>query len=222
MINEFSGQKFPCSEFVPQGPGYESVTGLARACAIQGSIPGEDFVNGSAYIKSAFGYDDSHKWRNFGVIVAFTLLFMGLHLVATEYITSERSKGEVLVFTRNALKKHSQKTSNDEESGEVSTAQQDGRDDSAEVSDVEKQTSVFHWRDVCYDVKIKGEDRRILDHVDGWVKPGTLTALMVCTHMTIKGRVLTNESRVHQELVKPHYWMFSLAELRWVLSPETC
>jgi ATP-binding cassette, subfamily G (WHITE), member 2, PDR len=31
---------------------------------------------------------------------------------------------------------------------------------------------------VCYDVDIKGETRRILDHVDGWVKPGTLTALM--------------------------------------------
>jgi ATP-binding cassette, subfamily G (WHITE), member 2, PDR len=28
------------------------------------------------------------------------------------------------------------------------------------------------------DIKIKGEPRRLLDHVDGWVKPGTLTALM--------------------------------------------
>lgn len=32
---------------------------------------------------------------------------------------------------------------------------------------------------MVYDIKIKGEARRILDHVDGWVKPGTLTALMV-------------------------------------------
>lgn len=31
---------------------------------------------------------------------------------------------------------------------------------------------------ICYDVNIKGTTRRILDHVDGWVKPGTLTALM--------------------------------------------
>jgi ABC-type multidrug transport system ATPase subunit len=42
-------------------------------------------------------------------------------------------------------------------------------------------TSVFHWNNVCYDIKIKKETRRLLDHVDGWVKPGTLTALMgVC------------------------------------------
>ncbi|KAK7408022.1 Multidrug resistance protein [Neonectria punicea] len=178
MINEFSNQRFACSNFVPQGPGYESATGLSRACAIQGSIPGEDFVHGSAYLSSAYGYADSHKWRNFGVIVAFTLLFMGLHLISTEYISSERSKGEVLVFTRDALKKHSRKARNDEESGETERAPQMGKDDPGEVSDVEKQTSVFHWRDVCYDIKVKGEARRILDHVDGWVKPGTLTALM--------------------------------------------
>jgi ABC-type multidrug transport system ATPase subunit len=31
---------------------------------------------------------------------------------------------------------------------------------------------------VCYDIKIKKKTRRLLDQVDGWVKPGTLTALM--------------------------------------------
>ena len=40
------------------------------------------------------------------------------------------------------------------------------------------QTDVFTWKDVCYDIEIKGESRRLLDNVSGWVKPGTLTALM--------------------------------------------
>lgn len=40
-------------------------------------------------------------------------------------------------------------------------------------------TSVFHWEDLCYDIQIKGKDRRLLDNVDGWVKPGLSTALMV-------------------------------------------
>ena len=31
---------------------------------------------------------------------------------------------------------------------------------------------------MTYQVKIKKEDRVILDHVDGWVKPGQITALM--------------------------------------------
>src|SRR2546429_4123855 len=40
------------------------------------------------------------------------------------------------------------------------------------------QKDVFTWRDVCLDITIKGESRRLLDGVSGWVKPGTLTALM--------------------------------------------
>ncbi|KAJ5758627.1 abc drug exporter protein [Penicillium odoratum] len=41
-----------------------------------------------------------------------------------------------------------------------------------------KQTAIHQWQDVCYDLKIKSENRRILDHVEGQVQPGTLTALM--------------------------------------------
>ncbi|RTE78866.1 hypothetical protein BHE90_006650 [Fusarium euwallaceae] len=178
FINEYGGREYPCSNFVPDGPEYGDVSPLSRACAVQGSIPGESFVHGSDYISSTYGYNDSHKWRNFGVVIAFTILFMGLHLLATETIASERSKGEVLVFTRKGIKKHSPKICEDEEAGSHGKSQQNHNDDSGEITDVEKQTSVFHWRDVCYDIKIKGEPRRILDHVDGWVKPGTLTALM--------------------------------------------
>lgn len=47
-------------------------------------------------------------------------------------------------------------------------------------SSIQKQTAIFHWDSVNYDIKIKGEPRRLLNEVDGWVKPGTLTALMVC------------------------------------------
>lgn len=43
---------------------------------------------------------------------------------------------------------------------------------------ISESKAIFHWRDLCYDIKIKGETRRILNNVDGWVKPGTLTALM--------------------------------------------
>ena len=38
--------------------------------------------------------------------------------------------------------------------------------------------NIFHWRDLTYLVKIKSEERRILNNIDGWVKPGEVTALM--------------------------------------------
>lgn len=37
----------------------------------------------------------------------------------------------------------------------------------------------FHWEVLCYEIEIKGGHRRLLDHVDGWVKPGVSTILMV-------------------------------------------
>ena len=46
------------------------------------------------------------------------------------------------------------------------------------VAALPPQKDIFTWRNVVYDISIKGEPRRLLDHVSGWVKPGTLTALM--------------------------------------------
>ncbi|KAM5349858.1 hypothetical protein ACJ41O_006363 [Fusarium nematophilum] len=177
MINEFAGRDFPCSSYIPFGAGYDDVAATGRACSAQGSIPGQDLVSGTAYIKIAYGYDTAHRWRNFGVMIAFMILYMALHLVATEYVASERSKGEVLVYVRKAMK-HLKRSNGDIESGQVTSTHQQTYDGNTSGAEVEKQTAVFHWKDVCYDIKIKGEPRRILDQVDGWVKPGTLTALM--------------------------------------------
>jgi ABC-type multidrug transport system ATPase subunit len=45
-----------------------------------------------------------------------------------------------------------------------------------------KQSSVFLWRDVGYDIKAdKKEETRILEGIDGWVVRGTLTALLGST-----------------------------------------
>ncbi|KAI6259789.1 hypothetical protein MCOR27_000739 [Pyricularia oryzae] len=178
MLNEFFGRQFTCNQFIPAGGPYGDVPSASRVCTAVGSVPGQPFVTGAAYLESSYNYLAEHKWRNLGVIIAFTILFMAMHLVATEYVASERSKGEVLVFTRKALKarKHQEKSGSDIEMS--NPGRQYIEESEGSPADMEKQTSVFHWKDVCYDIKIKGEPRRILDHVDGWVKPGTLTALM--------------------------------------------
>ena len=46
------------------------------------------------------------------------------------------------------------------------------------ISALSKQTDIFSWKDVQYTVPVKGGTRLLLDNVSGWVKPGTLTALM--------------------------------------------
>ncbi|KAE8154043.1 ABC-2 type transporter-domain-containing protein [Aspergillus avenaceus] len=178
MVNEFHGREFPCMSFVPSGSGYDGISGNQHVCSTVGSVPGSDVVAGTSFVKSTYAYENSHRWRNFGIIVALTIFLGFCHIVATELVASERSKGEVLVFRRGSPQRvKAKQTLKDEEQtqGPIQSEKYE-----APISDpgVEKQSSIFHWENVCYDVKIKSETRRILDHVDGWIKPGTLTALM--------------------------------------------
>jgi ATP-binding cassette subfamily G (WHITE) protein 2 (PDR) len=106
------------------------------------------------------------------------IFLMFTYLTATELISSKKSKGEVLVFRRGHTPASLLEKQNDEESG-AHGAELAKKESYTEATDIiQKQTAIFSWRDVSYDIKIKKEERRILDHVDGWVKPGTLTALM--------------------------------------------
>ncbi|KAF6791702.1 ABC multidrug transporter [Colletotrichum sojae] len=261
MINEFGhGRTFPCTKFVPPGPSYDDPMGYlaqTRVCAAQGAVAGATSVDGSAYISGAFGYSDSHQWRNVGLIFAFAAAYLLLHLVATELVSSRKSKAEMLVFprgkvpTRRARDAEDHITKGKTEAPSTSTPmasmpvtpvtpvfakkghweneiasmylypdkgspttlvngkthwsdaaartipnspskpwnwpmqerdtyEDRGGDDgdNGELS-IDRQTAIFHWSNVCYEVKIKkNETKRILNGVDGWCEPGTLTALM--------------------------------------------
>ncbi|OJJ46232.1 hypothetical protein ASPZODRAFT_133248 [Penicilliopsis zonata CBS 506.65] len=188
MINEFSERRFPCSQYIPSGPGYENVPADSRICNGDGAVAGESYIDGDKYINTAFQYYRSHLWRNFGILVIFFVAFLILYIICSELVRAKPSKGEILVFPRGKIPAFAKRTQadgdrNDPEASSVPTEKQRASQlQEGEVSGaIAKQTSIFHWQDVCYDIKIKGEPRRILDHVDGWVKPGTLTALMGVT-----------------------------------------
>jgi ATP-binding cassette subfamily G (WHITE) protein 2 (PDR) len=178
MVNEFHNRDFECNAFLPAGPGYDDATGLERACMTIGSVPGQAYVNGDAYINSAYNYYAKNKWRNLGIMIVFLVGLMMVYLVGTEYITAKKSKGEVLVFRRGhkTPAPKSKSTEDLEAAGESRPVAVQNNSDNIAI--IERQTAIFQWEDVCYDITIKKENRRILDHVDGWVKPGTLTALM--------------------------------------------
>lgn len=117
---------------------------------------------------------------NFGIIMAMMLFFLGTYLFGSEMIAAARSKGEVLVFRKTYLK-HRRQPSSDKETANTPriVVAENTTTGSEKLPAIHKQTDIFQWKDVCYEIQIKNETRRILDQVDGWVKPGTLTALMV-------------------------------------------
>nr|A0A2U8U2K9.1 RecName: Full=ABC transporter asL7; AltName: Full=Xenovulene A biosynthesis cluster protein L7 [Sarocladium sp. 'schorii']AWM95783.1 ABC transporter [Sarocladium sp. 'schorii'] len=181
MINEYAGREFRCSNYIPFDgtPGDPNV-----ACNVVGAVAGETFVSGDAHISEAYSYDAAHKWRNIGIVIAMTIFNYTMCFITSEYVSAKKSKGEILVFRRGFVPKntHVNKITDDLEARSLPVTKiVESPEGSKEKVGGELQsgsTSIFHWRNVCYDIKIKGKPRRILDNVDGWVKPGTMTALM--------------------------------------------
>jgi hypothetical protein len=108
------------------------------------------------------------------------IFFTFTYLIASEYVSAKKSKGEILLFQRghrssrafhSDVEKPSQLLARGDNAIQEFPRKMEGT--------LHKQTSIFQWRDICFDIKIRKETRRILNRVDGWVKPGTLTALMV-------------------------------------------
>ncbi|RGP77447.1 ATP-binding subfamily g white member pdr [Fusarium longipes] len=191
VVNEFHNRDYECNQFIPnpQIAGYANVPQDSRVCSAVGAEPGRSAVNGDRYAELQFGYKWENRWRNFGIVIAWIVLFTITYMTAAELVSEKKSKGEVLVYRRghkpaavaNAEKKHSDPEAAMAHIGPMVTAERTRSRASGTKQAggmLQEQTSVFQWHDVCYEVKIKDETRRILDHVDGWVKPGTLTALM--------------------------------------------
>ncbi|KLJ06286.1 ATPase [Blastomyces silverae] len=188
MINEFHDRSFPCATFIPTGPGYEDFGDQFKICAGSGAVAGNPFIEGEAMLNTSYEYYAPNLWRNYGIICVFFVFFLALYIVASELVSAKPSKGEVLVYRRGKIppelaQKRRNKSTGDPEVGDSAYEKQrfgqnrlEGRLE--KVASIAQQTSIFHWENVCYEIKIKGEPRLLLDQVDGWVKPGALTALM--------------------------------------------
>ena len=113
-----------------------------------------------------------------GIIFAFTVFFTATYLGASEHISGKRSKGDVLLFKR-GKKKSDAVPDIEQQQQSLVPDNPIANDVPTEIRSHRKQTSVLHWKDVCYAIQIKKEVRMVLNYVDGWVKSGTLTALMV-------------------------------------------
>ncbi|KAK9319147.1 ABC-2 type transporter-domain-containing protein [Lipomyces orientalis] len=178
LVNEVHGQYYACATLVPPYG-----TGDNVQCAVAGAQRGATTVLGDDWVQSSYGYSYSHIWRNLGFIFAFMIFFYIVYLAATEFISGSASKAEFLVFRRGHVPNYMQQIPDEERNGDASAtlmavATKEAAEFEEAVDAIPPQKDLFTWRNMVYDITIMGEPRRLLDHVSGWVKPGTLTALM--------------------------------------------
>ncbi|KAJ8113402.1 hypothetical protein ONZ43_g5165 [Nemania bipapillata] len=142
-----------------------------------------------------YGYSEGHLWRNLGIILSFAVAFCVVHLLSIELNPPKRSQGEVLTFVRGKIREHKGGIAATEEdyppvfAGDIHarSANRGGINNAppAEQADlshaIQERSSVVHWTEVGYAIKTRRETIQILQDIHGWVKPGTLTALMGAT-----------------------------------------
>lgn len=200
MSNEFTGLILDCVPpyLVPLGP---DARPQYQSCALAGSEPGQTTVDGARYIQASFTYTRSHLWRNFGIIWAFFAFFLVVTAVGMEIMKPNAGGGSITIYKRGQVPKKLEESidtggreknpNGDEESaaaangGEKTVAPNTSSSDSAStkrddspVDQVAKNETVYTFRDVNYVIPYENGERKLLQNVQGYVRPGKLTALM--------------------------------------------
>ncbi|KGO47179.1 CDR ABC transporter [Penicillium expansum] len=174
ISNEFHGRWFECVNFVPAD--ISSFIGKSFTCSSLGSRAGEYLVSGDEYIWDGYQYSHKHMWRNLGIMLAFALVFHGIHLVLVEYTPQTKTTAEALIFRPGHVPGAVRE--GDVESGEEPLTKKEFRNLDSRIVNFSKQNNTVSWKGLTYDLPVKGNHKRLLEDVNGWVKPGTLTALM--------------------------------------------
>lgn len=121
--------------------------------------------------------------------IGYIVLFLVLLFIAVEKLSLGAGRPAVNVFAkenaeRKRLNKRLQERKQDFRSGK---AEQD-------LTGLIKTRKPFTWEALTYDVSVPGGQRRLLDNIYGYVKPGTLTALMGSSGEPIHYRLRTSFS----------------------------
>ncbi|KAJ3512950.1 hypothetical protein NLJ89_g3230 [Agrocybe chaxingu] len=152
---------------------YPSGLGPNQACTLFGAQGGSDIINGAAYLSVGYGLDVKDLWRrNFPVLFGFFIVFQLTQVaqfgqnMAIKIFAKETQETKQLNTALREKKIQREMNSEREE--------KDGHNRSRSWKD----RKTFTWENLNYHVPSPNGQLRLLHDVRGFVKPGTLTALM--------------------------------------------
>ncbi|KAL5121843.1 ATP-binding cassette transporter snq2 [Pleosporales sp. CAS-2024a] len=183
--NEFSNRIMHCApeQLVPRGPGVDAAH---QGCSLTGAPANSRIVPGADYLSTSFRYSRSNLWRNFGVVIAFAVLYLIVTVIGTETLSFAKSGGGALIFKKSKRAKQmvKQDTGDEEKvvagdlSGSSSETPIANPTEEQALESISSSESVFTWTDVEYTVPYHGGERKILNGVNGYAKPGVMVALV--------------------------------------------
>jgi len=180
------------SQLVPQGNDIQLAN---QGCAIAGGRPGLADLSGDDYLGSKYDYSRANLWRNLGVVIAFSILYLIITIVATELLSFARPAAGGLVFKpTKRVKQHFwdfARTPDEEKPGsvggdlaggmmlesELDRAEQ-GQGEGEDLGRVPGNAKIFTWENINYSVSTVQGAKVILNQVSGYAKPGVMIALM--------------------------------------------
>ncbi|PWN52595.1 hypothetical protein IE53DRAFT_405048 [Violaceomyces palustris] len=156
-----------------------------QTCSLTGGQPGSLVVPSADYLSTTFGYSRSNIGRNAGVVIAFSILYLIPTIIGSEIMDFGGSGGGVTVYAKSRSKRSairprqaSSQLADEDTNGEAKQQQQQN-DRQVEQQlggrDSIDQRPIFTWKDVNLQLD---SGRKLLENIDGYVKPGSLTALM--------------------------------------------
>ncbi|KAK2460203.1 hypothetical protein APHAL10511_007794 [Amanita phalloides] len=181
MENEFKRIELTCdgNSVVPRnGPGlniYPNTLGLNQACTLFGAVSGSNIIRGTDYLRIGFSLDVDDLWRrNFLVLLGFLILFQLTQVIAIEFYPQYGFNISINIFAKESAEI---RKLNAEQEKKVRKAESSGDEEGNDNIGMAHHKT-FTWENLNYHVPGPNGPIRLLHDVFGYVKPGTLTALM--------------------------------------------
>ncbi|EGC34351.1 hypothetical protein DICPUDRAFT_153464 [Dictyostelium purpureum] len=176
MQNEFYGLKVDCSSEMipysndPNSTVYNDVN--YRVCPTSAATPGQTTFTGESYLKNVINIQNSLA-LNVCVVYVFVFLYIIVNCFIMEHFDMANGGFTSKVYKRGKAPKINDVEEEKRQNELVANATSNMKET------LKMPGGIFTWQSINYDVPISGGTRKLLlDNVEGWIKPGQMTALM--------------------------------------------
>lgn len=191
MENEFSRLTLTCDGafVVPRNVGnatkYPAELGPNQICTLFGARPGSRIVTGKDYIQAGYDLNTDDLWRrNFVVLFVFLIFFWVTQTVVIELYPQFVGVGGFSFFAKDTAE--TKKLNSELKERKATKAEEQRREKIQAMEGIKTKRDynaftdrmAFTWERLNYHVPVTGGTLQLLNNVNGYVKPGTLTALM--------------------------------------------